>query len=97
MSSENQTVDLVAKSLARVMPAALVTLLGSLLVLATGVLFLTEGAPLLRSAMADLPQPIRSISYLASLTLPMVVLCWSARSVMGYLVSRMTSHRRDVE
>lgn len=90
MSHENQTVDLIAKSLARVLPGAIVTFLGMMLVLAIGLLLLTDGAAALRSLTAGLPQPLRSISYLASLAVPLVILCWSARKTMGYVLSHIT-------
>lgn len=95
MRPENEVVDLAQKTLARVLPGALVTFLGTMLILATGFLLLTEGAAALRLLTSDLPQPFRSLTYFVLLAGPLVILCWSGRKVMGYVIARMSTLQKE--
>lgn len=81
-------VDALKASLARVLPGALVLLVGILLMLSLGITLLVEGPPLVRSLIAGLPQPYRSLVLFASLSVPLVALCWCGKALLGYSLSR---------
>jgi hypothetical protein len=88
-------VDAIKSSLARVLPGAVVLFVGVMLMLALGITLLIEGPPIVRSLAAGLPQPLRSLTLLVSLAVPLVALCWCGKRLLGYTVARTVKTKED--
>ena len=86
-------VDAVKTSLARVLPGALVLFVGVMLMLAVGITVIVEGPGIVRPLTASLPQPVRSLVLLASLVIPLVVLGWCGKRLLGYTITHVTQPR----
>jgi hypothetical protein len=80
-------VNAVKASLARVLPGALVLFVGVMLMLAIGITVVVEGPGIVRPLTAPLPQPFRSLALIASLGIPLVVLGWCGKRLLGYGIS----------
>jgi hypothetical protein len=91
----NTETEMVKRSLAAVLPGMAVTLMGCLLMLACGVVIVTEGAPLLRSITAGLPPPWRSLVLLVALGVALASVGACGKMVMGYIITR--KHEGDDE
>jgi hypothetical protein len=89
--------DAIKASLAKVLPGAMVTFAGVMLMLAIGVAILTELPPLVRLLTDPLPQPFRSAALFFLLAVPLAVLAWSGRRLMGYTVSQMMKRTKQQE
>jgi hypothetical protein len=86
--------DAIKACLERIIPGAFILFIGTMLTLGIGVTWLVEGPAILRTITAGLAQPLRSIVLLAGLGGPLVVLCYSARLLMGYILAHwLNSHR----
>lgn len=79
--------DAIKACLERIIPGALILFIGTMLTLGIGVTWLVEGPAILRGIVAGLAQPLRSIVLLAGLGAPLVILCYSAWLLMGYILS----------
>lgn len=90
MSNDNEMVDVIKSSLAKVLPGAMVTFLGIMLMLALGVGVVVYLPAIIKPLVAGMPQPFRSIVFFVALAVPMIVLASAGRTVMGYIISRTT-------
>jgi hypothetical protein len=91
MSNDNEMADVIKSSLAKVLPGAMVTFLGIMLMLALGVGIVVYLPVVIKPLVAGMTQPFRSIVLFLSLAVPLVVLASAGRRVMGYIISRTTS------
>ena len=71
----------------------LAEVLVALFVLAVGIIVVVEGPGIIRPLTASLPQPFRSLALLASLDIPLVVLSWCGKRLLGYNISHTTRSR----
>lgn len=95
MNNDNEMVDAIKSSLAKVLPGAMVVFVGIMLMLALGVAIVVWLPALVKPMIAGIPQPLRSIVYFASLAIPLIVLASAGRRVMGYIISRTNEHGTD--
>ena len=80
--------EILKRILVAVLPGIAVTLAVCLLMLGVGVVIVTEGAPLVRSLTATLPQPWRSLVLLAALAAGLTSVCMAGKLVLGYIMTR---------
>ena len=83
-------IDALKVALERTLPTALIVFAGIMLTLGIGMTWLLEGPELIRSMTSGLAQPFRSLALLIGLGLPLVILWYSARLLMGYTIARMS-------
>jgi hypothetical protein len=85
----NDPVEILKRSLAQVLPGLIVGIVGFPLILGVAVLILIEGAPLVRSITAGMSQPWRSIVLFVTLGAALVMVGWSGKRLMVYIVNRI--------
>jgi hypothetical protein len=93
--SEHQ-IELLKKAVADLAPGLIVIFAGIMLILGVGVWWLVDAAPAIRSLIAGLGLSSGKASalYFFALAIPLGILCWCGKRILGYSLFYVNRHTR---